>query len=57
MLGRLTQFTYDALSRPHQLFNPAIAGSISGGALVQQTYTVGGLRAALTDANNNTTEP
>lgn len=47
MTGRVTQFTYDALSRPYQVFNPAI----SGGALVQQTYTADGLRASLTDAN------
>lgn len=37
------------------MFNPAIAGLIPGGALVRQTYTADGLRAALTDAGNHTT--
>lgn len=54
-LGRITIYTYDALSRPYEVFNPAIAGAISGGTLVRQTYTADRLRASLTDAGNNTT--
>jgi RHS repeat-associated protein len=54
-VGGVTRYTYDALSRPYQMLNPAITGAISGGALLQQTWTADGQRASLTDANANTT--
>jgi RHS repeat-associated protein len=55
-MGRVTIYTYDALSRPYEVFNPAIPGLIPPDyALVRQTYTADGLRAALTDAGNHTT--
>lgn len=53
--GRVTTLTYDAQSRPSQVFNPLIVGAIPGGALASQTYTPNGRRAALTDAGNHTT--
>ncbi|WP_170303830.1 RHS repeat-associated core domain-containing protein [Reyranella soli] len=48
--GRITQFTYDALSRPYRTYNTAI----QAGPLVQRTYTADGLPATLTDANGYT---
>jgi RHS repeat-associated protein len=42
-----TTWSYDALSRPYQVYNTAIQAN----PLLQQTYTADGLRASLADAN------
>ncbi len=50
-VGRMTRFDYDALGRPSRTYNAAI----QPGPLLQQSFTANGQRAALSDANGNTT--
>ena len=49
--NRLTSYTYDALSRPFQVFNTAI----QRGALERRSYRPNGQLASLTDARGNVT--
>src|SRR6266851_1165896 len=50
-IGRTTSYGYDALSRQISISNLAIQGS----PLLQKSYTLDGLLASLTDANNHAT--
>lgn len=50
-MGRTTSYGYDALSRQISISNLAIQGS----PLLQKSYTLDGLLAGITDANNHTT--
>ena len=57
-MGRVTRFTYDAVSRPLQTFNPQIrkpALPAEIAPLLTQTWTPDSKLASLTDANGNPT--
>lgn len=49
--GRTTRYGYDSLGRQISISNPAIQAA----PLLQQSYTLDGLLASLTDANNHAT--